>query len=268
MRLLITALALCLASGCARGLDHEEAKRVIEQNPLIKPAADNVKVDAISSTSATEAVVRATIAENNLNLKFRRFDKGWTWEFVETKAGGWIAPDVAMGQIREEQRAVAAAAWAAKHKEAYAATARKVWLVSVYHVDNPTVMANPALKKQLDKGLVAIFSERRGDPDAKERLQVLTSDRVLDAWGSEIGGKFDPKSNGEWLLVSPGADKQLGTADDLLCLNTFTRGYEDGRMVWNHSRAWTVPEGLAEAVEPHLDKRSDTMAITKMPGPF
>lgn len=160
MRLLIPAVVLFLASGCARGLDHDEAKRVIEQNALIKPAADNVTVDAISSTSPTEAVVRTTIAGNNLNLKFRRFDKGWTWEFVETKAGGWIAPDVAMGQIREEQRTTAVADWAEKHKAAYAATARKVWLVSVYHVENPTVMANLELKKRLDKGLIAMFSER------------------------------------------------------------------------------------------------------------
>lgn len=259
MRLLITVLALTIASGCARGLDHEEAKRVIEQDALIKPAADNVKVDAISSTSPTEAVVRATIADNNLNLKFRRFDKGWTWEFVETKAGGWIAPDVAMGQIREEQRAAAALAWAAQHKDGYAVTAEKVYLISLYYVPSPA--DTPATMDKMRKVVMGLLTP------SKEVLEVLTSDRVLDAWGSEIAVKLDAKNNGGWLLVSPGADKRVGTADDLLCLNTFLEGYERGRTVWNQSRTWTVPEGLGSVVEPHLDKRSDRMEISKLPNP-
>jgi hypothetical protein len=265
MRLRVTLFAVLVAGGCARGLDHQEAKRVIEQNALITPAADHVVVDGISPTSATEAVVRARLADNTLNLKFRRFDRGWTWEFVETKSGGWIAPDVAMGQIREQQRADAAAAWAAGQKDTYAATAKNVYLVTVYHVDNPTLTANPVAKKQFTRGLIALFSKGK-DPESRQRLAVMTSDRVLDAWGSEIRETFDPKNNGEWLVLSPGADRQAGTADDLSCLNTFTQGYEDGRMVWNHFRVWSVPEGLGSVVEPLVDKRFDKMGI-KLPPP-
>lgn len=260
-------LAMLVVAGCSGRLDHTQAEQIIEQSPLVKPDSDNVKVDAISSTSQTEAVVRATIADNTLNLKFRRFDNGWTWEFVETKSGGWIAPDVAMGQIRETQRAVAAAAWAEQHASDYALSARTVWLVSVHAVENPKLLvADPALKKRLKDGLIAMWGERE-DPEAKTRLAILNNERVLDAWGSEILVNFDPKGNGEWLIVSPGADRRVGTADDLVCLSTHTEGYEYGREVWNQHRRWTAPEGLRNVVEPLADERADKIEIRQLPNP-
>ena len=100
-------------------------------------------MDGVSSTNATEAIVRATIAGTTTNLKLRRFDTGWTWEFVETKAGGWVAPDVAVGQIREEQRTIAAAAWAEQNKAAYTRTAKTIWYRHPSnHVPNPTEREN------------------------------------------------------------------------------------------------------------------------------
>jgi hypothetical protein len=102
--ILLGALFLC---GCSRGLSHDEALRVISGHKALR-ASDNVSVDAISSTSASEAIVRTTIAGETLNLKLRKFDTGWTWEFAETKGGGWIAPDVAIAQVREIRRVEAA----------------------------------------------------------------------------------------------------------------------------------------------------------------
>ena len=56
--------------------------------------------------SEAEAIARVAIDGHVLNLKFRRYDDGWRWEFAETKAGGWIAPDVVAQQLT-----TAAVAW-------------------------------------------------------------------------------------------------------------------------------------------------------------
>jgi hypothetical protein len=72
---MIVALFVALTSGaCARGLDREEATRIVQNNSLIR-ATDNVSVDAISTLNDAEAVVRTVIAGTTTNLKFRRFDK-------------------------------------------------------------------------------------------------------------------------------------------------------------------------------------------------
>src|SRR5262249_33645132 len=91
----------------------DEAKRVVESNQVIRRADDHVMIDAISQSSPTEAVVRASISGEMTNLKFRRYDTGWSWEFVETKAGGWIAPDQAIIELREPARLKRVAEWVA-----------------------------------------------------------------------------------------------------------------------------------------------------------
>jgi len=249
-------------AACDRGLTHDEAKIVIETNPLIRPN-DNVSVDAISPTSSAEAVVRATIGGQTTNLKFRRFDKGWTWEFVETKSGGWIAPDVAIGQIREEHRAVAAAGWADQNKTAYAATAKTMYLITLYKVPNPTQLLNLEAWMRFNRLLAEMLKKKPNDQD---RLAVLTNDHSADAWGNEIETKFDSNNNSA-LVLSLGSDKVRGTDDDLLCLNTFRRDVEDGRMVWAHDRTWTLPEGLDGVIEPFFDKRTDRVESTKVVKP-
>lgn len=106
MKSTIAILAL-LACACSRGLSHDEALRTISTQKSLR-VTDNVTVDAISSSAPNEAIVRATIAGETMNLKLRRFDTGWAWEFAETKSGGWIAVDEAVAQVRERRRTVAA----------------------------------------------------------------------------------------------------------------------------------------------------------------
>jgi hypothetical protein len=90
--------------GCSRSLTHKEAEEIVRRHPALQPD-DAVLVEAVSHESGqTEAIARAKLIAPTLNLKFRRYDTGWTWEFVETRAGGWIAPDVAIGQVRKEIR--------------------------------------------------------------------------------------------------------------------------------------------------------------------
>lgn len=255
----VCVLVAVSIAACSRGLSHNEAKNVIQQNSLIR-ANDKVSVDAISSTNSAEAVVRATIAGNTTNLKFRRFDKGWTWEFVETKSGGWIAPDVAIGQIREEHRTAAAAAWADQNRAAYAATAKTMDLIMLLKVPNPTAQGDIERWLKLNQ---LLLNMAKADSD-QERLAVLTNDNPEDAWGGGIETRLNSRAA---LMVSLGPDKVMGTEDDVLCLNTFRRDVENGRMVWAHDRVWTLPEGLDSAVEPFLDKRTDRVEYTKVVKP-
>jgi hypothetical protein len=204
-----------------------------------------------------------------MNLKFRRFDKGWAWEFVETKTGGWITPDVAIGQIREQHRASAAAKWAEQQKDAYAATANTISLVAMYNVPNPTELINGGTWTKMRGSLAEMFRHR---PDMAEeertaRLRVLTSDRQVDAWGSDIETRFNRDSSAV-LIVSAGPDKTKGNEDDLKCNNTFTQGFENGRTVWEHHRGWSVPEGLGSAVmNKFFDSRTDRVEYTQVVKP-
>lgn len=252
--------------GCSRDLSRDEARRVIEQNTLIRPT-DKVSIDAISSTSSAEAIVRATVAGQTTNLKFRRFDTGWTWEFIETKAGGWVAPDVAVGQIREEHRIVAAIEWATRNEADYAATAKTLNLIAMYDVQNPKELENPALVAKLRQMMVDMAKKRAKDEpnsDWPDRLAVLTNDHVKDAWGSEILASFGEK---QAILTSIGPDKQQRTDDDLLCLVNMRPGFENGRSVWHQDKSWKLPEGLGSAVEKFADRPYGTVEFSKVVKP-
>lgn len=251
--------------GCSRALTHDQAKAVILRNVLIR-ATDDVSVDAVSPSGEAEAIVRATVAGETTNMKFRRFDSGWTWEFVETKTGGWIAPDVAIGQVREGHRALAAAQWADKQMDAYRATAMTINLMVIYYVPNPTERLNLASWAKNRGLLVEMFRTMR-DIDEQERtarIRVLTSDRQIDAWGGAMEAQFDSNS-GLSVVVSAGPDKIRGNEDDLICSRTFASGFEDGRRVWNTHDAWSIPEGLDGAVmNKFFDKSSDRIEHTRV----
>ncbi len=252
--------------GCSRGLSREQAKLTIEQHRSIRPA-DNVSIDAISSSNDTEAIVRATIAGHTTNLRLRRFDTGWTWEFVETQSGGWIAPDVALGQIREEQRAAAAAVWAKEHKDAYITTANTMYFVGMFQVPNPTAVEKPHLWENYKRASINVVKERlaRGDKrdDAEALLAILTSNQWTDAWGTQLIAEFNSKDNST-MLISLGPDKTRGTGDDLSCLHTFRSGWENGSQVWYQHHSWKVPEGLGAAIEPHFDKEDDQIEYSQV----
>jgi len=258
---LFSAAILCsaLTGACSRQLTHDEAKQVIEHSPLIR-TTDNVAVDAISATNDSEAVVRATIAGNTTNLKFRRFDKGWTWEFVETKAGGWIAPDVAIGQIREDQRVAAAAKWAQEHRQEYKATASTMHILMIY-VPNPRMGLNAATWMDWRHRFAGILRNDKR-PEMQERRAILTNDHVTDAWGSEFLVNFDDKKN-VVLLLSPGPDKRGDTDDDLVCIGTFRPDVEDGRSVWQDQKGWRIPENLGDLVEEYTTRPYSTVEFTK-----
>jgi hypothetical protein len=71
------------------------------------------------------------------------------------------------------------------------------------------------------------------------------------------------------VTVVPGGQllQYCSTGDDLLCLNTFRRGFENDRLIWHHDKSWTVPEGLGGTVEPFFDKRTDKLEYSKVVEP-
>jgi len=259
--LLLVVVFVPAVSACSRGLTRDEAMSAISRNSLIRPS-DTIAVDAISATSDSEAVVRASVGGQTTNLKLRRFDTGWTWEFVETKAGGWISPDIFLGEVHERERVQAAASWATKHSPAYTSSARTVWLVSVYHAPGPIERANPDRWRSWNKTALEIWRER---PDGKDRVAVLSGGPILDAWNNEIAVDLVERST-DVVVRSSGLDKTPGTADDILCLVVFRRDFEDERLVWAKDRSWTVPEGLNVVVGEALGKR-DSITFSRVVQP-
>jgi hypothetical protein len=85
------------------GLSRDEAVRSIKAHSAMRDT-DDIAVDAVSLSGPNQAIVRATLLGQITNLKLRRFDSGWTWEFVETKTGGWMPPETAMREVREPAR--------------------------------------------------------------------------------------------------------------------------------------------------------------------
>lgn len=256
-RLAALGVLAAISAACASGLSAERAKAAVQDSALIRQT-DTVSVDAVSATNDTEAIARTTINGRTINLKFRRYDKGWTWEFVETKGGGWIAPDLAIAQMREEERTAAAAKWAEQHKDAYSKTASVVNIMSIY-VPNPRQGIYADVWLQQRRQFAGFFKNGR-DP---ERFAILSNDHPLDAWGEEIQGRFDASKNIA-LVFSSGPDKKGGTEDDLACMSTFRPGFEDGRQVWHRDVTWVLPEGLGSLVQPYADDLLDKIEFTKV----
>jgi hypothetical protein len=263
MKIAIVVAATLVASGCNRGLTNGDAQQAIVAHPLIE-AADNVKVEAISQESGkTEAIVRASIGDARLNLKLRRYDKGWTWEAVETKAGGWIAPDEAIKQIRDQQRQARALQWAAEHGAKYSDSVKAV----LVYVDSLPSGSKIGLQEgwflmrefSVKGAKIGNFSEN----ERQERIKKF-SEPAIDAWGNEVLMSFS-ESDRTATFVSAGLDKKKGTEDDIVCVAVGQQVWSpaDERLVWRYRKTWRVPEGLETVIKPLLEAE-DQMEFARL----
>jgi hypothetical protein len=283
-RACILLSVLSLASGCSHGLSHEQAQQLIESNALVRPAEDHVVVDAVSMSSQTEAIVRATIAGQTSNLKFRKFDTGWAWEFMETRNGGWIAPDVGVGQIRETNRQRRIVEWVTKNQDAYQRTIEGLDGYSdglPNRIDTPfTVTEWRRMRMFLGEiELRSIEDSQRHpegyEPDAitplaierrRRRAQARMAPTASDAWGSEFLINFD-FSEHQAVFLSVGPDKQKATDDDVMCVakgrkEAFEGGI--GGLRWAYDKSWVLPEGLDAVVAPHFTKTFGSVQYRKL----
>ena len=259
MRSVLLLLVALFAVGCSRELSRDEALRVISTHPLVRPT-DNVKVDGISSNSPTEAIVLTTIAGETMNLRLRKFDTGWTWEFAETRAGGWISADVAIGQIREAQRVQRALEFANKHRPEYSAT---VDTLARFGLATPTPKVGLSFESwMMVRNRFADIAERyKEQPDWQQQVALLRNEKAPDAWGTPFSAAFDSEEN-TMQIVSSGPDKTKGTGDDLVRLIRWRPVWESGETRWSSSDAWRMPENLGDVVAKLIDKR-DTVEYSK-----
>jgi len=143
-----------------------------------------------------------------------------------------------------------------------------MFYISVYHVPNPKEVALPNYRDHQEKQLriLAGLFKNKSDPDSQLRLSVIQSKEVRDAGETLIGLDYNPK-DGSTVIVSSGADKKAGTDDDLVCLNTFRHGYENGREVYFHDRTWRIPEHMDSIVASFLDKDDDKLGYSQVVRP-
>lgn len=234
----LVVLALLLACSCSRGLSNDEAVRTIAAHKAMTKA-DTVAVDGISLSTPNEAIVRATIDGETTNLKLRKYDTGWVWEFAETKAGGWIAAEEALTQLREPRRLLAAAEWARQHRAAYAATANDM---------HTLLKSAPNPKVGMDWAGWARIRMVYADMD-KSNAALLRNEQPVDAWGMPFAAGINDVDN-TLTLVSFGPDKTKSTDDDLIGVSKSRPVIEnDGRMAYSHDLSWRLPESLGDVVE-------------------
>jgi hypothetical protein len=270
-----TVFVAIVCGGCARGLSYEQAKQRIESNSLIRPASDSVKVEAISASAENEAVVRAKIADHSINLKFRRYDTGWTWEFVETKSGGWIAPDAAIAEIREENRQPRITKWAEKNAITYARAVKMVDRLTDYlptlESDSFSVSGWMARRAKLAEVIESINITARSRPQAfpgltdEKRIEneaivkQLKDLQMPDPWGHALVGNFDIGDH-QALIASAGIDGKPNSADDIACFVVGAKRYEDGRFLWRYVKKWKVPEGLQALMAEYIAPKAEGSA--------
>lgn len=205
IRLVALLAWFTIVAACGDGrLQRETAANALAEHPLLKTLTP-IDVQAVSQgDSAAEAIARVSIDDNVLNFKFRRYDDGWRWEFAETKAGGWIAPDVVAQQLIEQRRQKKVAEWAAKFRDPYGTTIKAMNGYSENMPRRPDMGIN-VLSWQQMRGFwkdIPLMGRTREQVD-EIAFKYLGSDR--DAWSNEILVSFDD-SQRTAMFVSVGPD--------------------------------------------------------------
>ena len=224
----VSAVILALAgalSGCSGKLSTSEVERVIAAYPGVSDVGP-VKVDAVSQgDGSNEAFVQVALGEVRLNAKLRRYDKGWQWEFVGTKAGTWLSPEVPLNEMREGQRMKRALAWANERASQYEAT---IAAVDGYSEFMPRLTSQPFDVLEWTSNRKFMAKTLRLVAPSPERSKILESygKPAIDAWGNEVLLNFDSSSRTA-TFVSTGPDGQNGTPDDVLCLVVGTKKWDD-----------------------------------------
>lgn len=258
----VVVIAATFVTGCSGDLTRKTADRVVSQNPKAAGIAP-VATEGISKTSDSEAITKTRLGEDLYNLKFRRYDNDWKWEFVETKGGGWIAADELLDELQEKQRLKRAEAWAVGQLEAYTKTIAEM---DEYSDNMPRrtdwsfdVMSWSRLRKSMADLLGSFKSSATPDKRAEidESIKRLQSP-AFDAWGNEILLHFN-SSDRQATFVSLGPDKQKGSADDIICIVSGRRNWDNSRdeIMWDYSKAWRLPEGLQPAIDKAIEEKEN-----------
>lgn len=282
----VVVLALAIVTfGCGGGLTAKQAETVINANSSIRPNSDAVRVEAISQEAGrNEAIVRATIGGSTLNFKLRKYDTGWQWEFVETQGGTWIAPNIAIAEVREKNRQPRVAAWARQNSDAYAKTLE---VLDDYSDNLPFLPAKPftvvewlnerhfeakilgdmyvGLTREVTAGKhpFVVADQKAALAAGMARVAALGDDSAKDAWGNEILLNFNGDERSA-VFLSPGPDKVKNTDDDVICVAKGEKTWDEGER-WVYRKTWRLPEGLDSVVQPYLtEKKRGSVEYAKL----
>lgn len=266
--LLVLTIVAMMSAGCGHQLKAPEADRLVSAHPKAQGLTP-ITTEAVSSTSDTEAITRTKIVDQILNLKFRRYDNGWRWEFAETKGGGWIAAEEVLGSLQEAARVKRANVWATSHAADYQNT---IAAMDRYSESMPRLTSKSLtfttwnehrhLLADFSKQILAIDKAIDAERRARLESEIASVDQpAMDAWNHEILLAFDD-SKRQATFLSIGPDGKKATADDVLCLVTGRREWDSSRneAVWEYTKQWLLPEGLQGAIDAAIKQPANRKA--------
>jgi hypothetical protein len=86
LALIVTAVA---AAGCSGGPSDAEIVRLLEGHPGLPVPAARVTVQGVL-IDAQEGIAKVDFDGSVVNIKLRRYDRGWAAEQIETRDGRWV----------------------------------------------------------------------------------------------------------------------------------------------------------------------------------
>ncbi|MGE3519253.1 MAG: hypothetical protein AB7J63_09905, partial [Vicinamibacterales bacterium] len=225
----VFASQLLLLCSCGpRALDATAALAAIEQNPASTDlGTKGLQIEGIAQADGSaEAIARVKVDETSQNWRFRRYDTGWQWEMVETRSGGWIDAEAAARNIVESRRLARAMDWASRNRSDYEQTFRSM---DDFSQNLPRRTEVPLNVETWDQGrsiMAALVRHGGLSPVEKEERLKSLEGPMFDAWGSEILMSFNDESRSATFL-SVGADKLKGTNDDVICVVSGAKAWDD-----------------------------------------
>lgn len=82
-------ISILVIASCNKGLDDTKAIGLITET-LSLSDKDVIKILGVSEESKTVILVKATVNEDTINVKIRKYDKGWQLEEVQNAYGAWL----------------------------------------------------------------------------------------------------------------------------------------------------------------------------------
>lgn len=268
MRLLslstVTSIVLVMNAAASSGCGSTRLTTSTATSTIVAAIADHeatVRVDGVSQSSETDAVVAANIMTTDMRLIFRRYDTGWKWEGVEGINGSRIDSAPAIEAIQKKSRRGRAVAWAQPLVDKYRETAD-----TIKHLHSNM---NRKVEEPLDeagwyerhKFWISVLESQKSDPQKAAILKRISV--PTDAWGNLIAWTLnDAKRTG--FVVSGGPDGKLQTADDLACMFVGDKHWDSSyqKVLWDYGYSWVAPEGTDDALVDFVAPKIEGATVT------
>lgn len=253
-------MAVAFSAACSNHLTGEEAQRVVAAYPKAAEAG-TIAVDGVSQADgATEAIARVSIGDSRFNAKFRRYDKGWQWESVETNGGMWLTADRVVADLSEQQRVKRSVAWATERAPKYETTVAAMDLYSD-NMPRRTDWEFTIIEWQRLRHMIAKIYRSSSPSPERTKIAEALENPAKDAWGHEVLLNFDNRQR-QATFLSIGPDGAKGTDDDVVCLVVGRKQWDDDRdeIMWDYTKTWRLPEGMQPVLDKIIEKPENRKA--------